>query len=247
MKQWKWLILLTMISCNNDHYLKEYYPNGQLKVRIQLNDAEIADGLYEEFYETGEIKMSSTYSNGQLRDTVIEFFKNGKIKSKGLLKADLKFGWWSSYDTRGHIRNKSEYLIVNDSNYKNQSINFTEGGDTVYSTSSYFKLKVPDTLFLGKNVGRIKYNSNFKKADLQFIHIIIDNQITEGIIQRDTFNEEPGETRFGIYAHKVGEKVVEGVILETVLEKRLLKGDSAELKTKHHKKLFKKKVFVINN
>jgi len=78
---------------------------------------------------------------------------------------------------------------MKNSNYKNQTIYFDKKGDTIFESSSYYKLYLPDTLTLGKNIGRIKYHSNFKTKD-NFFYIVIDNQISENEIVKDTFNEE---------------------------------------------------------
>lgn len=237
------VIFIFFSSCKKENYVKEYFPNGKLKILFEIDDNKVANGKYEEYYETGELKIKGCYVNGKLPDTVFEYYKNQKIKEKGLIKNKIKNGWWYTYDSLGNLRSKIEYINIKNSNYKNQTIYFNKNGDTIYGSSSYYKLYLPDTLTLGKNIGKIKYHSNYKTTD-KFIFILIDNQISEKEIIKDTFNEENKVSRFGVFAHKTGLKRVRGVILETILKAKYINKDSSELITTRHKKYFEKTVFV---
>lgn len=237
------IIFVFFASCKKENYVKEYFPNGKLKILFEIDDNKIANGKYEEYYETGELKIKGNYINGKLPDTVFEYYKNQKIKEKGFIKNQIKNSWWSAYDSLGNLRSKIEYISMKNSNYKNQTIYFDKKGDTIFESSSYYKLYLPDTLTLGKNIGRIKYHSNFKTKD-NFFYILIDNQISENEIVKDTFNEEKEITRFGVFAHKIGLKKVKGIIVETILDLRKTNNDSATLTINKHKKYFEKLVFV---
>lgn len=215
------VFILTLSSCvkKDTQFVEEFFGNGKLKSRYQIDKGNRSSGLFEEYYESGKIKESGKIENG------------------------FKVGWWEEYDPSGFVKNRSEFLKINDSVYKNQTINFNVKGDTIYETSSFLKLYLPDTLKLGKNVGRIKYNSNFKAKDKYFF-VLIDNQLSDKEIVKDTFNQESEITRFGVYAHKKGTKKVSGIILETILERRDVNKDSSELIVKEHKTYFEKNVYV---
>ena len=195
------LIIGLVLGCEDNKFITEYYENGNLKLRAEVNDDEVPNGTYEEYYPTGELLVRTTYTNGKTLDTIYTYHKNGVIQDKGMSSNNLNTGWWSKFDATGRLKEKREFVIVDNRSRLNQKIVFDKRGDTIYTESSFFKLYIPDTLKLGKNVGRLKYNSEFKSKD-KFYLVLIDNQISESEVHHDTFPDEPGITRFGIYAHK---------------------------------------------
>lgn len=72
-----YLLILFGISCNlqKDHVVKfDYYPNGDLKTKIEIISESLDSLSYEEYYS------------------------NGKLKSKGYIKQNgLKIGYWEYY------------------------------------------------------------------------------------------------------------------------------------------------------
>jgi antitoxin component YwqK of YwqJK toxin-antitoxin module len=178
MKKTLFGILILLMSCNNAKYIEDFYPDNTLKLRIQVNEQNIPDGKYTEYYNSGEIKVVGNNKKGVLIDTVFHYHKNQKLREKGLIRNKLRFGWWISFDSLGYLKNKSEYLNIKGKLHKNQTIDFDRKGDTLFKTSSFFNLYIQDTLKLGKNIGKISYNSNFQTKH-KFIYILIDNQISD--------------------------------------------------------------------
>lgn len=232
---------LCLISCKEN--IEEYYPDGSIKISIQTDENGIPDGEYLEYYNSGEIKVKGVYKKGMINDTVYYFYENGKLKEKGIMKDKEKYGWWDLYNPNEILINKTEYYSVNNKKYRNQWIDFKENGDTIFSSSNFYKLYVPDTLSLGKNVGKIKYYSS-SKFEKNFYEISIDNQISETRIDRDTFPQEQDITRFGIYAHKTGFKEIKGSIIETIFEINEITKDSISAKQLKRVVFFQKKVYV---
>ncbi|MGS0528300.1 hypothetical protein ACU8V7_26940 [Zobellia nedashkovskayae] len=143
--------------------------------------------MFEEYYKSGKAKIRATYTNGKILDTVIHFYKNGNIKEKGLLKGGKKNKWWKRYDSLGNFKTTEEYVIIDEgkNSYKNQ-IKTIENGVVNIQKSSFFELKVPDTLFLGKNVGKIDYHSNLR-ADEKYILVILENRYSDTEVRKGYF------------------------------------------------------------
>ena len=135
-------------------------------------------------------------------------------------------------------------MIFRDSTYKNQSIFYDKTGSIKNDVSSFYKIELPDTITLGKNIGRIHYNSNFLKTKEKFLQVIIDNQYSDSEIRKDTFVEDFTNTRFGVFAHKIGTKKITGTIIEKLIYVTEINKDSSELIIKNHKKYFEKTVYV---
>lgn len=237
------LSLVSLLSCSSREVKKEYYPNGSIKALTPIDNKGVPNGLFEEFYESGELKAKGEYVDGVIRDTVFSFHRNGKIESKGLLKNGFKISWWSYFNEAGRLKETYQYLNFNDSIYKNQTMVYREDGSLDLNRSSFYELKIPDTIELGKskkNIGRLlKYNSNFKTADLSLVWVVIENQYSENSIKKDTFSDGTMTPKFGIFGYKPGIQKVNGFIIEDIIYE-----DSISLTIKKHKKYFEKQVYV---
>ena len=240
------LFLILIFSCKKDENIHiVYYNDGVVRLKIYPDINDPNKSVYEEFYNTGELKAVLHNVNGAFVDTGYYFYKNKGIKEKGLFKNNLIDGWWFYYDSLGRLKSKKEYVIIDNKSHLNQVINFDKNKDTIFDTSCYFKVYLPDTIKVGKNIGKIKHHPNISNEE-NFFQILIDNQVSDKLIVKDTFRQEKKITRFGIYAHKKGFKKVKGIILETTLV--LKKGDSAHnssLTIGRYKRYFEKDVYVI--
>jgi len=134
--------------------------------------------------------------------------------------------------------------VLRDSMYKNQTIHFNKNGTIKYDASSFFTIDLPDTLLLGKNAGKLTYNSNFKKASDQILSVIIENEYSDNNIKKDTFGNWTNNIRFGVFAHKTGKKIIRGQTLEKLFYKEILPDSSFKLTINNHKKYFEKEVYV---
>lgn len=242
------LILITMvlllISCTNENFKEEFYPNGGLKIRLQINDKGIPNGLFEEYYSSGELKTKGTNLNGKTIDTVYSYYKDGSIKEKGNINGRYKYGWWLYYNDKGNLNKKVEYRKLNDSTiFENQTIHYKEAGEINFDKSWFFEIKLPDTLKLGKNIGELYYYS-YSKPDEKYMYVVIENEYENKITKKDTFADDANYTKFGVFAARSGFLNIKGEIYEEELYLKEIEKDSSELIINTHIKYFEKKVYV---
>ena len=58
---------------------KEWYSNGQLKVRLNYLQNHL-NGNYTRWYSNGQIHIKASYMNGTKMGAYLEYYKNGQIK-----------------------------------------------------------------------------------------------------------------------------------------------------------------------
>jgi len=240
-------LLAIFFSCNEIQFNKEFYSNGNIKKKTEIDKKGIPNGAYEEYYETGEVKTKGSCVNGFIEDTLSLYYKNGNLKEKGIASNNLKTGWWSFYSLKSNLEKRVEYKKLNDSTlFENQIVKYYNDGKINYNKSWFFQLNLPDTLKLGRNLGSIKYYSHVD-ADEKFMYIVIENEYENSIIKKDTFTDKIEFSQFGVYANKLGEMKIKGEIIEQNLLTKKINKDSSELTINTHTKYFEKNVFVINN
>jgi uncharacterized protein len=74
-----------------------YYETGELKRKVLPSKSPIKAAI--EYYETGEIKIETYLNNSTSIDsTWTAYFKNGKVKEKGLVQQGVKAGFWKFFN-----------------------------------------------------------------------------------------------------------------------------------------------------
>ena len=206
-------------------------------------------GYGGDHYPNGNLKSLSYFKNGEPIDTLFYYYENGKVKEKGLIKNGVENGWWSYYREDGTLKEKIEWIPKSyDTIYKNQKLYFNQNGELKLNPSTYFKIEIPDTIQLGKNIAFVKnYVSKFNDVDERFLSVIIENQYSETNIKKDTFSDGSLNPYFGVYGYKLGKQVVNGQIEEKILIKKEINKDSSSLTIIDDYKYFEKEVFVIDN
>ena len=192
---------------------------------------------------TSKTAQKDDAPGSKLNDTVYTYYDNGVIKNKGRKINEFEIGWWFYYNLSGKVKEKIEYKLSNDTIYSNQIIAYGQMGNIDYDNSRFYKVIIPDTLKLGKNIGELQNFSNFKREDKN-IYVVIKNKYNNGEIKNDTFAEKPDFTRFGINANHTGKKLVFGTFVEEVWVRRTLGVDSISATRYEYKKYFEKEVYV---
>jgi antitoxin component YwqK of YwqJK toxin-antitoxin module len=81
----------------------EYYNNGNVKVKGQLNSKEQEEGLWEWFRENGIIHFRTPYKWGK-EDGIVEwFYSNGNIYRRTPCKEGKEHGIEEWFDEQGNI------------------------------------------------------------------------------------------------------------------------------------------------
>lgn len=238
------IISFLFLSCKNDKEKRGFLPKGESYSKNHVLKEVKKDGIYKEYYDTGTLRLRTKYLKGIISDSIFQYYRNGKLKEKGLVHKGLKTGWWNYYSVKGDLKSKNEYVIINDSLYKNQTISYYNNGKINYDLSSFFKIELADTLSLGKNAAKLYYHSNFNNVAEKFLYVIIENVYSKNKIVKDTFMNEDNYTRFGVFAEKEGLKKIKGIVLEKLLYIKKISNDSSELIFKSHKKYFERNVYV---
>lgn len=73
-------ILLTACKRNEKDMVKEYYPNGKLRV-IKNYKKSVIHGQAQWFYNTGNLEQVVEFSNGKENGNAYYFYESGAIKS----------------------------------------------------------------------------------------------------------------------------------------------------------------------
>ncbi|MBO6880438.1 hypothetical protein [Winogradskyella sp.] len=82
-----------------------------------------------------------------------------------------------------------------------------------------FEFKIPDTISLGKHIGRItKYKRNKKPNYDYLLSVIVSNQYEGSKIKTDTFSNGTLNPFFGINGFKTGTQEITLIIEEQIIE-----------------------------
>ena len=106
----------------------EYYPNGAVHIKAEVDDEQrfhgwsreynetgslkaehhyvhgIRDGISRLYYTTGELMTEWNYRNGKRHGPSFGYFKNGRLKDKGTYQNDLLEGTVHKYYPDGGIK-----------------------------------------------------------------------------------------------------------------------------------------------
>jgi antitoxin component YwqK of YwqJK toxin-antitoxin module len=81
----------------------EYFRNGQLAKRANYRDGK-DHGLYEAFYKNGQLWIRANSIDGELADQLAEqFHENGQLRLRGNLKNQGQDGLWEEFDEDGNL------------------------------------------------------------------------------------------------------------------------------------------------
>lgn len=207
----KYLICLTFLflSCSDGDWKEIYYPDGILKVKVQIDEKGDLNGIQEEYYNSGELKLKTIVTNGRFLDTVYIYSKQGYIKEKGLMTKGLKTSWWLELNKEGKKIAEREYIINgNDKLVENQIKRYSVEGNLDLKSSWFFDIET-NGFILGNHLrGKISYYSTLKGRD-ELIYAVIEN---------DTFyGGKNGVIPFSV---KVSDKDIislKGVLFEEIL------------------------------
>ena len=101
----------------------EYWDNGNVMVKGQLNSKEQEEGLWEWFWENGIIHFRSPYKRGKIDGIEEWFYPKGNIRWRTTYKDGVWCGIQTFYDEQGKItetRNWKDGEIIEETKPKPQ-------------------------------------------------------------------------------------------------------------------------------
>jgi hypothetical protein len=163
-----YLVIFTLISCQKNQIVKEYYSSGELSLELEIDNDKLKNGYYKEFYKSGQLKKIANYNSDILVDTIIGYFESGKIQykqfrtkvgdscykykedgssfMKGKIEDNVMSGWWKVTNVQNDMTTMNELISIPENTvYVNQSITY-KNEDIVDSLSTYYDIKVNDTI-----------------------------------------------------------------------------------------------------
>ncbi|NDC23893.1 MAG: hypothetical protein EBZ49_07165 [Proteobacteria bacterium] len=87
----------------------EYHPNGNVRVKGQLNSKEQEEGIWEWFSENGNIERRIPYKDGKEDGIVEVFYENGNIQIRTPYKNGMEDGIKEVFDLNGNIRRRTTF------------------------------------------------------------------------------------------------------------------------------------------
>jgi hypothetical protein len=111
------------------------------------------------------------------------------------------------------------FLFASCGQKRNESKDNKRENSALTNQTDLFEFKIPDTISLGKHIGRItKYKRNKKPNYDYLLSVIVSNQYEDSKVKTDTFSNGTLNPFFGINGFKTGTQEVELIIEEQILE-----------------------------
>lgn len=102
------LFSFTLFSCSNEFdgnsgIKTVYFPNSEIvKQIVEYKDGKRI-GELKEYYKNGNLKVRQNYKNDTLNDSAFYYHENGKLKYFQVLKDFKKEGTWKKYNEQGNV------------------------------------------------------------------------------------------------------------------------------------------------
>jgi hypothetical protein len=111
------------------------------------------------------------------------------------------------------------FFLVSCGQKANETNDNKPENSTLTNQTELFEFKIPDTISLGKHIGRItKYKRNKKPNYDYLLSVIVSNHYEDSKIKTDTFSNGTLNPFFGIKGFKTGTQEIELIIEEQILE-----------------------------
>jgi antitoxin component YwqK of YwqJK toxin-antitoxin module len=81
----------------------EYWDNGNVMVKGQLNSKGQREGIWEEFFKNGNIRRRTPYVGGEKDGIVEEFYEDGNLLWRASYKEGERDGIEEEFDEQGNI------------------------------------------------------------------------------------------------------------------------------------------------
>lgn len=104
------LLSLGLIAFLNAEVKKDFYPSGELKSVISLNDKGEKNGSVNIYFKNGSIKEKFVVgSSGSFEGEYRSYYENGKIKESIMFSGGLPNGRYAEFNKDGSLKYKKTY------------------------------------------------------------------------------------------------------------------------------------------
>jgi antitoxin component YwqK of YwqJK toxin-antitoxin module len=190
------VFLFVLYACSNERKVKEYYPNGKLRLEYTTNDGK-KNGVAIEYYPSGEKWYEEEYKMGVIDGIYRVYHKNQKLKIDGHTTNGQACGFYCFYNESGKKDSLIEYILLDpdsvfDSFFNRTRLNnrkiaclnrfvcFDQHEKPIREKSRYFKTKFyKDTIKLGDTIFAKLWLINPTNNDSNnkvIAHVSIDNK-----------------------------------------------------------------------
>ncbi|MBC7412891.1 MAG: hypothetical protein H7331_10625 [Bacteroidia bacterium] len=129
------LLLASTVSCGKKH--KQFkYPNGQIKIDIEVNENGERDGETIYYFENGNIEGITMCKNGLRNGANIMYFKNEKIYLRDFFKNDTLNGFYQEYYESGFLRSQQ---VINMGMVTGRVVEFYDTTGFIIKTATTYK------------------------------------------------------------------------------------------------------------
>lgn len=101
-------LVLSLTKCQNKEVRKEYYDNGQIRLKASYQDGQL-NGTTKLYFKNGDLKKVENYKDGKPHGEMKKYYKNGQVKVKGKFKHGKQTGIIKWYYKNGQIKKINEY------------------------------------------------------------------------------------------------------------------------------------------
>lgn len=101
------ILLLSLLGCGKE-YEKQFYDNGNIKLKAELKDGK-KDGKLTSYFENGEIETIQEWKDGLVHGETVYYFKNGNISSVSNYIKGKQEGIYKKYYEDGSLKAKGVF------------------------------------------------------------------------------------------------------------------------------------------
>lgn len=101
---------LLLVNCTNKQELKEYYPDGTLKIKYTKIDNK-KDGKCTQFYKSGKVQLEYSFKDDFANGPFTSYYENGNIKQKGQFIWGSPNGKYFYYNNFNKLDSIIEFIL----------------------------------------------------------------------------------------------------------------------------------------
>nr|WP_297310059.1 hypothetical protein [uncultured Flavobacterium sp.] len=238
--------LILVFSCNKykvieekgldkAHIFKKYYKDDKLyfietyyneillsRYNLLTNEDKISDTLYYYVAADDIVNAKEIYMpKGEYYSKHLD--KNGNVLAEGKVFNSKNVGWWKIYDKYGKLSHEN-YITYNKNGQREYSqLKIYDENEKINELqSNYISFKIPDTIYLGKNIGEIIQNKpNFNDHLAYYACIGYEIEPDFSNIMNVKIDSFPimNKKRIGLNFTKLGRNLVRGFIYESKIDR----------------------------